>query len=154
AVLRIDPTALSDLLHPQVDPDGPRDSFARGIPASPGAATGKLVFTRRAAQASAAREEPCILVRRETRPDDVRGMLAAAAVLTERGGATSHAAVIARGLGLPCVVGASGIRIDSRARTLTGDNGQVFREGDVVTIDGTRGMALVGAARLLQPALD
>jgi len=154
AVLRIDPTALSDLLHPQVDPTAPRDSFARGIAASPGAATGRLVFTARAAQASAAREEPCILVRRETRPDDVRGMLAAVAVLTEKGGATSHAAVIARGLGIPCVVGASGIRIDSKACTLTGDHGRTFREGDIVTVDGTRGMALVGAAALLEPALD
>ncbi|WP_240611093.1 putative PEP-binding protein [Oceaniglobus ichthyenteri] len=154
AVLRVDPTALSDLLHPQVDPAGPRDSFAQGIAASPGAATGRLVFTSRAAQASAAREEPCVLVRRETKPDDVRGMLAAAAVLTEKGGATSHAAVIARGLGLPCVVGASGIRIDLKARTLTGDHGRTFHEGDIVTVDGTRGMALVGAARLLEPTLD
>ena len=154
AVLRVDPTALSDLLHPQVDPDGPRDSFAHGIAASPGAATGRLVFTARAAQASAAREEPCVLVRRETKPDDVRGMLAAAAVLTERGGATSHAAVIARGLGLPCVVGASGIKVDAKARILIGDHGRVFHEGDIVTVDGTRGVALVGAARLLEPALD
>ncbi|WP_226779157.1 putative PEP-binding protein [Oceaniglobus trochenteri] len=154
AVLRIEPTALSDLLHPQVDPDGPRDSFARGIAASPGAATGRLVFTARAAQASAAREEACILVRRETKPDDVRGMLASVAVLTEKGGVTSHAAVIARGLGLPCVVGASGIAIDTRARTLTGDHGRVFHEGDMVTIDGSQGVALVGAARLVEPALD
>ncbi|TYB91190.1 putative PEP-binding protein [Oceaniovalibus sp. ACAM 378] len=154
AVLRVDPASLSDLLHRQVDPEGPRDSFARGIPASPGAATGRLVFTSRAAQESFAREEPCILVRQETKPDDVRGMHAAVAVLTQKGGVTSHAAVIARGLGLPCVVGASGIQIDGRARTLTGDHGRVFSEGDIVTVDGTRGMALVGAALLLEPALD
>ncbi|WP_245867051.1 putative PEP-binding protein [Oceaniglobus roseus] len=154
AVLRVEPTALSDLLHRQVDPADPRDSFARGIAASPGAATGRLVFSAQAALDCAVREVPCILVRRETKPDDVRGMHASVGVLTEKGGATSHAAVIARGFGLPCVVGASGIRIDRRARTLTGDHGRVFREGDIVTIDGTSGMALAGAAKLLEPALD
>ena len=99
AVLRVEPRALSELLHHQVDPRGPRDVFAHGIAASPGAATGKLVFSSAAAQASAAQGEPCILVRRETAPEDIRGMHSAAAVLTERGGMTSHAAVIARGLG-------------------------------------------------------
>ena len=118
AVLRVEPRALSELLHHQVDPRAPRDVFARGIAASPGAATGKIVFSSSAAQASAARGEPCILVRRETSPEDIRGMHSAAAVLTERGGMTSHAAVIARGLGLPCVVGASDLRLDARDKKL------------------------------------
>ncbi len=154
AVLRIEPRALSELLHPQVDPAGPRDSFARGIPASPGAATGKLVFSSAAAQASASRGEACILVRRETSPEDIRGMHAAAAVLTERGGITSHAAVIARGLGLPCVVGASGITIDRRNKALRANDGRSFREGDTITIDGTAGEALAGEVAMLEPALD
>jgi pyruvate,orthophosphate dikinase len=154
AVLRVEPRALSELLHHQVDPRGPRDVFARGIAASPGAATGRLVFSSTAAQASAARGEPCILVRRETAPEDIRGMHSAAAVLTERGGMTSHAAVIARGLGLPCVVGASDLRLDGRERKLTAPDGRVFREGDVITLDGSKGEALAGAAEMLPPALD
>ncbi len=119
AVLRVEPRALSELLHHQVDPRGARDVIAHGIAASPGAATGKLVFSSAAAQASAAKGEPCILVRRETSPEDIRGMHSAAAVLTERGGMTSHAAVIARGLGLPAVVGASDMRLDSKDKKLT-----------------------------------
>ena len=115
---------------------------------------GKLVFTSDAAQASAARGEPCILVRRETAPEDIRGMHSAAAVLTERGGMTSHAAVIARGLGLPCVVGANDMRLDPREPKLTAQDGRVFREGDVVTLDGSKGEALAGAADMLPPALD
>ena len=154
AVLRVEPRALSELLHHQVDPRGARDVIARGIAASPGAATGKLVFTSDAAQASAARGEACILVRRETAPEDIRGMHSAAAVLTERGGMTSHAAVIARGLGLPCVVGASDMRLDTRDRRLTASDGRVFGEGDVVTLDGSKGEALAGAAAMLPPALD
>jgi len=118
ALMRVKPRALSELLHRQVDPRGLRDVIARGIPASPGAATGRIVFTSSAAQAAASRGEDCILVRRETSPEDIRGMHAAVGVLTERGGMTSHAAVIGRGLGLPCIVGANGIRIDARARAL------------------------------------
>lgn len=154
AVLRVEPGALTEVLHHQVDPRGPRDVFARGIGASPGAATGRLVFTAEAAQASAARGEPCILVRRETAPEDIRGMHSSVGVLTERGGMTSHAAVIGRGLGLPCVVGASELRLDLREKKLTAADGRVFREGDAVTIDGSRGEALVGAADMLPPALD
>ena len=154
AVLRVEPRALSELLHHQVDPRGARDVIARGIAASPGAATGKLVFTSDAAQASAARGEACVLVRRETAPEDIRGMHSAAAVLTERGGMTSHAAVIARGLGLPCVVGASDMRLDTRDRKLTASDGRVFHEGDVITLDGSKGEALAGVADMLPPALD
>ena len=153
ALMRVTPRALSELLHRQIDPRGKRDVIARGIGASPGAAVGRVVFTSTAAQASASRDEPCILVRRETSPEDIRGMHAAQGVLTERGGMTSHAAVIGRGLGLPCIVGASGIRIDARAKTLqTGRH--LLHEGDLVTIDGASGELLLGAAELLEPALD
>ncbi len=154
AVLRVEPRALSELLHHQVDPRLPRDVFAKGIAASPGAATGRLVFSSAAAQASAAKGEPCVLVRRETAPEDIRGMHSAVAVLTERGGMTSHAAVIARGMGLPCVVGASDMRLDGRDKKITAADGRVFREGDVITLDGTAGVAMVGAAEMLPPALD
>ncbi|MDF1619621.1 putative PEP-binding protein [Pseudothioclava nitratireducens] len=154
ALLRVEPRALSELLHYQVDPRAPRDVLARGIAASPGAAAGKIVFTAAAAQAAAARDERCILVRRETAPEDIRGMHAAVAVLTERGGMTSHAAVIARGLGLPCIVGCSEIQINFRDRSFTGPQGRVFREGDIVTLDGTNGEVLVGSAEMLEPALD
>ncbi|MCW1934475.1 pyruvate, phosphate dikinase [Pararhodobacter zhoushanensis] len=153
ALMRVTPRALSELLHRQVDPRGPRDVLARGIAASPGAATGRLVFTSTAAQASASRGEPCILVRRETSPEDIRGMHAAAGVLTERGGMTSHAAVIGRGLGVPCIVGATGLRIDLKNRQLhTGR--RILSEGDLITIDGTAGEILPGEADMLEPALD
>ncbi|KAF0677396.1 putative PEP-binding protein [Profundibacterium mesophilum] len=154
AVLRIEPRALNDLLHRQVDPDAVLDRFGNGIAASPGAATGRIVFSARAAQASAAREEPCILVRRETKPEDVRGMHVSAGVLTERGGVTSHAAMIARGLGLPAVVGASKLHLDHKAGTLTTEDGRVLGEGDVITIDGSSGSLITGAAPLLEPVLD
>lgn len=153
AVMRVEPRALADLLHHQVDPRFPRNVIARGINASPGAATGRIVFSAAAAQASAAREEACILVRRETVPEDIRGMHASVAVLTERGGTTSHAAVIARGLGLPCIVGATTISIDGRARTLH-VGGRTLREGDEVTVDGSSGEVLEGPVTLLGPALD
>ena len=128
AVLRVEPGSLPELLHHQVDPRGARDRFVRGIAASPGAATGRIVFSSDVAQAMAARGEACILVRRETAPEDIRGMHSAAAVLTERGGMTSHAAVIARGIGLPCVVGASDLRLDARDKRLVAPDG---RERDV-----------------------
>lgn len=153
ALMRVEPRALADLLHHQVDPRAPRDVITRGIDASPGAATGRIVFSAAAAQSSHSRDEPCILVRRETIPEDIRGMHASVGVLTERGGTTSHAAVIARGLGLPCIVGASGLTIDARARTLRA-GGRILREGDEITIDGSSGEVLAGAATLLPPALD
>jgi len=154
AILRVEPRALTELLHPQVDPRGPRDVFAKGIAASPGAATGRIVFSSAAAQASASRGEPCILVRRETAPEDIRGMHSAVGVLTERGGVTSHAAVIARGLGVPCVVSAQGLRLDSKDRKLGAADGRVFAEGDLITVDGTTGEVLAGATEMLAPALD
>ncbi|MTD99157.1 pyruvate, phosphate dikinase [Paracoccus sp. YIM 132242] len=153
AVMRVEPRALADLLHQQVDPRAPREVIARGINASPGAATGRIVFTSAAAQAAAARDEACILVRRETAPEDVRGMHASVGVLTERGGTTSHAAVIARGMGLPCIVGATGISIDARQRTLRA-GAVTLREGDEITLDGSSGEVLAGRVPLLEPALD
>ena len=154
AVLRVEPRALTEMLHSQPNPDAKRDVILRGIAASPGGATGRLVFSARAAQASEAHEIPCILVRRETTPEDLRRMHAARAIVTERGGMTSHAAVIARGLGLPCIVGASGLKISTRSRTMTTADGRVFREGDLVTVDGTRGEAMAGELPMLAPVLD
>ncbi|UYV38473.1 pyruvate, phosphate dikinase [Rhodobacteraceae bacterium D3-12] len=154
ALMRIEPRALNELLHRQIDPEAERDVLASGIAASPGAAHGKMVFTAAEAQASAARDEPCVLVRRETSPEDIRGMHAAAAVLTERGGMTSHAAVIGRGIGLPCVVGASSMRFQIGKKTLTAPDGRVFREGDTITIDGTHGEVLAGTPPLLEAAQD
>lgn len=154
AILRVEPHALSELLHSQVDPRGARDVLAKGIAASPGAAVGRITFSSAQAQARAARGEACVLVRRETAPEDIRGMHSAVAVLTERGGVTSHAAVIARGLGLPCVVGAMGLRLDAKDKRLIAADGRVFAEGDVITVDGSTGEVLAGAAAMLAPALD
>ena len=154
AILRVEPRALNEMLHRQVDPDAPREVIGRGIAASPGAATGRIVFSAQAAQAAAARDEACILVRRETAPEDIRGMHAAVGVLTERGGITSHAAVIGRGLGLPCVVGASEIRFSTLKQQLVAADGRIFKAGDVITIDGTSGQVLAGEAPLLEAAQD
>ncbi|UOA31348.1 Pyruvate, phosphate dikinase [Sulfitobacter sp. DSM 110093] len=154
ALMRVQPRTLSELLHRQVDPSAKRDVIGRGIAASPGAATGRIVFSASDAQASAARGEPCILVRRETSPEDIRGMHAAAAVLTERGGITSHAAVIGRGMGLPCVVGASNMRFIVTQRQIIAPDGRVFVEGDQITVDGSTGQVLAGAAKMQEAALD
>jgi len=153
ALLRIPPFTLTGLLHRQIKANAVRDVLTTGIGAAPGAATGKIVFSAAAAQAAAAQGEPCILVRRETSPEDIRGMHAAQAILTERGGATSHAAVIARGLGLPCVAGATQLQLDPRKRTLTVPGRKVFHEGDVITLDGSAGHVLAGAVEMVEPAL-
>ena len=154
ALMRVEPRALNELLHRQVDPDAPRDVLARGIAASPGAASGRVVFTAADAQAAQARGEAAVLVRRETSPEDIRGMHSAVAVLTERGGMTSHAAVIGRGIGLPCVVGASDIRFQTRRGQLVMPSGQVIRAGETITIDGTGGAVLAGDTPLLEAARD
>ncbi len=154
ALMRIEPRALNELLHRQVDPEAPRDVIGTGIAASPGAATGQIVFTATAAQAAAARGEACVLVRRETSSEDIRGMHASVAVLTERGGMTSHAAVIGRGIGLPCVVGASDLRFQTGKNRLTAPDGRVLYEGDVITVDGTNGQVLFGKAPLLDAGHD
>ncbi len=154
ALLRVEPRALNELLHRQVDPEAKRDVLATGIAASPGAASGKIVFSAAEAQASAARGEPCVLVRRETSPEDIRGMHAAVAVLTERGGMTSHAAVIGRGMGLPCVVGASDFKFHVRRKLLVAPDGRELRQGDVVTVDGTNGQVLAGEPAMIEAAED
>ncbi len=154
ALLRVSPAVLGRLLHRQIDPGAKRKVLARGIAASPGAAAGRIVFDSAAAQANLARDEPCILVRRETTPDDVRGMHAADGVLTERGGTTSHAAVIARGLGLPCVAGATGLKVSHRTRCVTLADGTVLKEGDEITIDGSSGEVMAGHVVTTEPTLD
>ena len=154
ALMRVEPRAINELLHRQVDPEASRDRIAKGIAASPGAASGRIVFSAAEAQASAARGEPCILVRRETSPEDIRGMHSSVAVLTERGGMTSHAAVIGRGMGLPCVVGASDIKFDARKNALVAPDGRLFRAGDVITVDGSTGDVLAGEAPMLEAAQD
>ena len=154
AVMRIEPATLSELLHRQIDPNAVRDRIVRGIAASPGAASGRIVLTANEAQASAARFEACVLVRRETTPEDIRGMHAASAVLTMRGGVTSHAAVIGRGLGLPCVVGASDLVIDLKSQTVVAPDGRKFAVGDIITVDGTTGEILASAPDMQEATLD
>lgn len=152
AVLRIDPGALDQLLHPTLDPKAPRDVIARGLPASPGAASGAIVFDADAAERSAAEGDDVILVRIETSPEDIHGMHAARGILTARGGMTSHAAVVARGMGRPCVSGAGGISIDTAARVLRTE-GRTLREGDIVTIDGSAGEVMAGRVATVEPEL-
>ncbi|WP_163269119.1 pyruvate, phosphate dikinase [Chelativorans alearense] len=153
AVCRIDPASLDQLLHPTIDPDAARDMIAAGLPASPGAATGGIVFSPDEAEEMKGRGEKVILVRVETSPEDIHGMHAAEGILTTRGGMTSHAAVVARGMGKPCVSGAGTLRVDYRAGTMTA-LGRTFRRGDVVTIDGSTGQVLAGAVPMRQPALS
>ena len=153
ALMRIDPDALDQLLHPTLDPDAPRVLLASGLPASPGAVSGEIVFTPEAAEAWKAKGRTVILVRAETSPEDIRGMHAAAGILTARGGMTSHAAVVARGMGRPCVVGAGALKIDTAAGLMT-VSGTVVREGDVVTIDGATGQVLKGVVPMRQPVLS
>lgn len=153
AVSRIDPTSLDQLLHPTIDPRVPREVIGSGLPASPGAATGEIVFT--AEEAIVAEEEgrKAILVRIETSPEDIHGMHAAEAILTTRGGMTSHAAVVARGMGIPCVVGTGTMRIDIRNEKLIGI-GVTLKKGDIVTIDGSTGQVLKGEVPMIQPELS
>jgi pyruvate, orthophosphate dikinase len=153
AIVRIDATSLDQLLHPTIDPAAAREVIAMGLPASPGAATGKIVFTAEAAERENAGGEAVILVREETSPEDIRGMDAARGVVTARGGMTSHAAVVARGMGRPCVSGAGEIHIDARAGEMRA-RGRVFRAGEVITIDGSRGEILAGAVAMAEPELS
>ncbi|MFZ4069898.1 MAG: pyruvate, phosphate dikinase [Caulobacterales bacterium] len=152
AILRIDPGALDQLLHPTIAPDYQRDVLGVGLPASPGAAVGKVVFDSDEAELLAAAGEDVILVRDETSPEDIHGMHAARAILTARGGMTSHAAVVARGMGRPCVCGATSIRIEEKVgRFLV--MGRVVKAGDIITVDGSSGQVLMGAAKMVQPEL-
>jgi pyruvate,orthophosphate dikinase len=152
AVLRVDPMALDQLLHPTLDPDAHRDVLARGLPASPGAASGKIVLDADTAESWAERCEKVILVRVETSPEDIHGMHAARGVLTARGGMTSHAAVVARGMGRPCVSGASAVSIDLKARSLR-IGSRELAEGDVITIDGSTGEVMMGEVPTIEPEL-
>ena len=152
AVMRIEPGSLDQLLHPTIDPASPRDVITSGLPASPGAATGKVVFDADEAEKMAAAGESVILVREETSPEDIHGMHAAKAILTARGGMTSHAAVVARGMGRPCVSGASELYIDDAAQTFRARN-RTFKAGDIITIDGSKGEVLSGAVQMIEPEL-
>lgn len=153
AVQRIDPASLDQLLHPTLDPNAPRAVLTRGLPASPGAATGALAFTADDAEQRANAGEAVILCRTETSPEDIHGMHAAAGILTSRGGMTSHAAVVARGMGRACVAGAGEIVIDAKQQQLS-VAGKNFTEGDVVTIDGGTGEVMEGAVPTIQPELS
>jgi pyruvate,orthophosphate dikinase len=152
AVKRVDPMALDQLLHPTLDPSAPRDVLTRGLPASPGAATGIIVFDADSAEHRAQMGEDVILVRVETSPEDIHGMHAAKGVLTARGGMTSHAAVVARGMGRPCVSGASGLSIDMATRTARMGTREV-KEGEVITLDGSNGDVMLGAVPMVEPEL-
>ncbi|XAZ24374.1 pyruvate, phosphate dikinase [Sinorhizobium sp. B11] len=153
AVLRIEPSTLDQLLHPTIDPRVSRQVIGSGLPASPGAATGEIVFTAEEAVEAESEGRKVILLRVETSPEDIHGMHAAEGILTTRGGMTSHAAVVARGMGIPCVVGAGTMRIDARNERLMGI-GVTLKKGDVITIDGSAGQVLKGEVPMIQPELS
>jgi pyruvate, orthophosphate dikinase len=153
AVLRVDAQQLDQLLHPRLDPKAQVDVLATGLPASPGAASGKVVFDPDAAAAQGEAGEPVILVRAETSPDDFHGMVMSQAIVTARGGMTSHAAVVARGMGKCCVVGAKDLAIDEAAGTVSA-GGKSLREGDWITVDGTLGRILIGQVATVPPELS
>ena len=153
AVMRIEPSSLDQLLHPTIDPRVERDVIGSGLPASPGAATGAIVFTAEEAVAAEEEGRKVILVRVETSPEDIHGMHAAEGILTTRGGMTSHAAVVARGMGIPCVAGAGSLRVDLRNEVLIGA-GVTLGKGDIITIDGSTGQVLRGRVAMLQPELS
>jgi pyruvate,orthophosphate dikinase len=148
ALLRLEAGKLDELLHPMIDKGAERDVIGKGLPASPGAAIGKIVFTAGDAEAQAPKGDNVILVRVETSPEDIHGMKAAQGIVTSRGGMTSHAAVVARGMGKPCVVGAGSLQVDARAGTLTA-SGRTFRAGDVISIDGSSGEVMAGPVPLV-----
>ncbi len=153
AIMRVNPTSLDQLLHPMLDPKAEKKLFAKGLPASPGAAAGIVVFSADEAELRATKGENVILVRIETSPEDIHGMHAARGVLTTRGGMTSHAAVVARGMGRPCVAGAGSISIDYGAQTLSA-GGILLRAGDVLTIDGSTGEIYAGFVKMIEPQLS
>ncbi len=153
AVAQIEPGALDQLLHPTIDPKAERQLIATGLPASPGAASGEIVFSADDAETLKAKDKRVILVRVETSPEDIHGMHAAEGILTTRGGMTSHAAVVARGMGKPCVSGAGTVRIDYAAGTMS-VAGRTFKAGDVITIDGSTGEVLAGRVPMSEPALS
>ncbi len=153
AIKRVAPSSLDQLLHPMLDPKAPRNVLSKGLPASPGAASGVMVFNSDEAESRAAKGEAVILVRIETSPEDIHGMHAARGILTTRGGMTSHAAVVARGMGRPCVAGAGGISVDYGAQTLQVGS-MIVRGGEVITLDGATGEVFVGAVAMIEPKLS
>ncbi|TYC65336.1 pyruvate, phosphate dikinase [Stappia sp. BW2] len=153
AIGRVEPAALDQLLHPTIDPKAKRDIITTGLPASPGAASGAIVFSSDDAENAKSEGRKVILVRVETSPEDIHGMHAAEGILTSRGGMTSHAAVVARGMGKPCVAGAGMLRIDYRNGVINAA-GRQLKEGDIITIDGATGQVLVGEVEMLQPTLS
>jgi len=153
AVLRVEPLTLDQLLHPTIDPRAHRKVIATGLPASPGAASGEIVFTSDEAAQLKADGHKVILVRVETSPEDIHGMHAAEGILTTRGGMTSHAAVVARGMGKPCVSGAGSIRVDYANKTMTAGS-QSFKQGEYITIDGSTGQVLAGKVEMIEPQLS
>jgi len=153
AVARIVPASLDQLLHPTLDPKAHRKVIAKGLPASPGAASGKIVFTADDAEKQARAGEKVVLVRRETSPEDIHGMHAAEGILTSTGGMTSHAAVVARGMGKPCVAGAGDVRIDAKTATLS-VRGTVVKAGETITLDGSTGEIILGIVPTVQPELS
>ncbi len=153
AVLRVEAGALDQLLHPTLDPAAPRDVIAKGLPASPGAASGAVVFDSDTAEARAKLGDAVILVRTETSPEDIHGMHAAKGILTARGGMTSHAAVVARGMGRPCVSGAGSLAIDLQGRTMS-VGGRTVKEGDRITLDGATGEVMIGDVATIEPDLS
>jgi pyruvate,orthophosphate dikinase len=153
AIKRVAPGSLDQLLHPTLDPKAPRKLLSKGLPASPGAACGVVVFTADEAEMRAREGEAVILVRIETSPEDIHGMHAAKGILTTRGGMTSHAAVVARGMGRPCVAGAGGITVDYSAQALMA-GGTIIRAGETITLDGATGEVFVGAVAMIEPQLS
>ena len=153
AVLRIDPKILDTLLHPTLDPNATKNIVAKGLPASPGAATGKVTFTADDAEQLKAQGQKSILVRLETSPEDIHGMHAAEGILTCRGGMTSHAAVVARGMGRPCVSGAGRIQIDYESKLFKVGSHEV-KEGDIVTLDGSTGEVMLGEVNTIKPDIS
>ena len=152
AIRRVEPGQLDQLLHPTLDPKAPRNVILRGLPASPGAASGKIAFTADEAEERAQKGEKVILVRLETSPEDISGMHAAQGILTARGGMTSHAAVVARGMGRPCVAGAGQLNIDEQSRTARIGE-LVLGEGEIITLDGASGEVMRGEVPTIQPEL-
>jgi len=153
AVLRVDPYQLDQLLHPSIDPAAKPTVLAKGLPASPGAATGRVVFNANDAVEKAAEWGKVILVREETSPEDIHGMDASQAILTARGGMTSHAAVVARGMGKPCVAGCSSIHVDVKTKQFSAGD-KIIKEGDYITIDGGTGRVIEGEVRTVPPQLS
>ncbi|MFA5793228.1 MAG: pyruvate, phosphate dikinase [Candidatus Gracilibacteria bacterium] len=153
AIKRVDPNQLNALLHPSIDPKAEKEVLGKGLPASPGAGCGQVAFTADEAYRLAGEGENVILVRKETSPEDIHGMHASKGILTSTGGMTSHAAVVARGMGKPCVAGCRDAQVDEKAGTLT-IGGQVFKAGDVITLDGGLGEVLKGAMPTVEPSLS